>query len=339
MKRKTILIFVLAGFVWPGLTLRAQNKAPVAYPKGISDANRRVVFDSTAFNGEGLALPRWDNGYLVSHEVESYQAGKSNVRKYDASGQLVLEAAIWFPGSQRVLIYSATVAADGKLIAGGKAEKSDGSFAPFIALVDSAGHLTDVIQTLGFAPLNVCQAPDGTIWSFGTPGYNDQSEPNPGNTLRHYDFRKGELGSYLARSTFPRRPSPGVLSYIRCSSDGVVAYNTPTQQFIAMQYGDGAPHLYQAHSPPKLRLYGFAAANTGNVFGFFSRGGTGGLYFLALEESANSAQWIEVPGTVGEYTKAGVVVGLWGSDGDQLLVSRGDDPAGQLGLHWTTPLK
>lgn len=65
------------------------------------------------------------------------------------------------------------------------------------------------------APLNVCQTPDGTIWSFGTPGYNDQSEPLPGNTLRHYDFQKGELGSYLARSTFPRRPSPGILSYIR----------------------------------------------------------------------------------------------------------------------------
>jgi hypothetical protein len=107
-----------------------------------------------------------------------------------------------------------------------------------------------------------------------------------------------------------------------------------------MQYGDGAPHIYQAHSPPKLRLYGFAAAGTtGNVFGFFSHGGTGGLYFLTLDESANSAQWIEVPGTMGQYTKAGVVVGLWGSDGDNLLVSRGDDPAGQLGLHWTTPLK
>jgi streptogramin lyase len=102
---------------------------------------------------------------------------------------------IWFQGSQRVLIYSTTATSDGRIIAAGKAEKADGEAAPFVALTDLAGKVTTVIQTKGFAPMNICQAPDGTVWSFGGTGYDEHSEPNPGDTLRHFDFQKGEIGS------------------------------------------------------------------------------------------------------------------------------------------------
>ena len=123
--------------------------------KALSDSTQRVVFDNGAFSGPSTASPQWDNGYLVSREVETFQAGVANVRLYDHSGEKVREAAIWFPDSLRVLIYSATAASDGRIIAGGKAEKADGSSAPFIALTDHAGKVTSVIQTAGFFPVNI----------------------------------------------------------------------------------------------------------------------------------------------------------------------------------------
>ena len=59
---------------------------------------------------------------------------------------------IWFPGSQRVLIYSATATADGKILASGTAEKIDGSHASFIALTDRAGKSDGRYPNEGFCP-------------------------------------------------------------------------------------------------------------------------------------------------------------------------------------------
>jgi hypothetical protein len=318
--------------------LRAQDARSGVYPKALSDSSQRVVFDRGAFFGESTALPIWENGYLVSREVETFQDRTPNVRLYDQSGKHVREAAIWFPGSVRVLIYSATATPDGRIIAAGLAEKSDGTAAPFIALTDLAGKVTDVIQIKGFAPASICQAPDGTLWSFGGTGYDEHSHPNPGDTLRHFDFQKGQIGSYLSRSTFPEplHPGPEVRASIRCSAGEVVAYSHSAQAYVEMKYSDSAPHVYHAEAPSGLRLVGFTATGSKKVYGFFSRGGTGGLYYLSFYEAANTAQWLPVEGAVGAYTKSGVVTGLWGSDGDKLLVSRAEDTTGVAALHWAT---
>lgn len=307
-------------------------------PRYLSGSTRRVVFSRRAFFSGSAALPHWDNGYLVSREVETYQSGVPNVQLYDSSGEMVREAVIWFPGSQRVVIYSATVTSDGRMIAAGDAQKSDGSAAPFIVLTDLAGKVTNVIQTTGFAPANVCQAPDGTVWSFGGTGYNDHSEPNPGDTLRRFDFQNGEIGSYLSRSTFPKRPGPETRAYIRCSSSEVVAYSSKAQVYIEMKYGDSAPHVYHVEAPSGLRLAGFAMTAPKKIFGYFASVGKGGLYFLSFDEAAGKAAWVPVEGTVGAYTRPGVVTGLWGSDGNKLVVSRAGDSAGETALHWATPL-
>src|ERR1700732_892303 len=118
--RSAITLFgFCALFLSSQLSLRAQDARPVVHPKVLSDSTRRAVFDSGAFYGPSTPLPQWDNGYLVSREVETFQPGVANVRLYDTSGAKVREAAIWFPGSQRVLIYSATATPDGRIIAAG----------------------------------------------------------------------------------------------------------------------------------------------------------------------------------------------------------------------------
>jgi hypothetical protein len=335
-------LILLLGFFVLSITsqvsLRAQDAQPGVHPKALSDSTRRILFDSEAFFGRSAAMPQWDNGYLVSRAVETSEAGIPNVRLYDQSGGQVREAAIWFPGSQRVLIYSATATSDGRIMAAGAAVKSDGAAAPFIALTDLSGKMTDIMHTNGFAPANICQAPDGTIWSFGGTGYNERSEPKPGNTLRHFDFQKGEVSSYLPRSTFPKHPGPEMSAYIRCSAGEVVAYSPRAQEYIEMKYGADAPHVYHAEAPSGLRLGGFAVTGSKMIYGYFSLLGRGGLYHLSFDEAAKTVTWLPVEGTVGPYTKPGVITGLWGSDGDKLLVNRAEDRAGVAALHWATPL-
>ena len=334
--RSIMLLSVLA--ITASVSLRAQNARLGVYPTALSDSTRRVVFDREAFFGDSAAMPRWDNKYLVSRAVETYQAGP-NVRLYDQSGEKVREAAIWFPGSRRVVMYSATVTADGRVIAAGSADKPDGTVAPFIAETDLAGKMTDVIQTKGFAPANICLAPDGTIWSFGGTGYNSHSEPNPGDTLRHFELQKGEVGSYLPRSAFPSHPGPETLAYIRCLPHEVVVYATRTQEYIEMKYGGVAPHVYRAEAQSVPQLLGFAATGSKEVYGYFSSGGNSGLYYLSFDEAASTVRWLPVRGSIGAYTKAGAITGLWGSDDKALLVSRAEDSAGVIALHWVSPIK
>src|SRR6266550_9252517 len=137
--RRLILFEFFVLLIASQINLRVQDARPSVYPKALSDSSRRVVFDRSAFFGESTAMPNWENGYLVSREIETFQDWTSNVRLYDQSGKHVREAAIWFPGSLRVVIYSATATPEGRIIAAGDAEKSDGTAAPFIALTDLNG--------------------------------------------------------------------------------------------------------------------------------------------------------------------------------------------------------
>jgi len=320
--------------------LRAQDARPSNYTKALSGSTRRIVFENGAFFGTSTGAPKWDNGYLVSREVETFQAGVPNVQLYDQSGKQARAASIWFPGAARVLMYSATATSDGRIIAAGVTEKSDDTAASFIALTDLAGKITNVIQTKGFAPVNVCPAPDGTVWSFGGTGSDEQKhiEPNPGDTLRHFDFQKGEVASYLPRSGFPSRPRPEVSAQIRCSADEVFVYSSNAHVYIEMKYSGGAPQVYPAEAPSGLRFHGFAATGSKKAYAYFSKLGDGGLFFLSLDETSKTARWLPVEGTVGVYTKPGRITGLWGSDGDNLVVSRAEDRTGQTAFHWATPV-
>jgi len=102
------------------VNLKAQVTGTGVQPRVLSDTTRRVVFDSSGFFSEGAPVPNWSSGYLTSWTVETFEAGVPNVRLFDKSGGKVNEAAIWFPGSSRVIVYSATATTDGKIIAGGQ---------------------------------------------------------------------------------------------------------------------------------------------------------------------------------------------------------------------------
>jgi hypothetical protein len=338
-----ILVLALSFFVATShIGLKAQEARPAVTATGerlkiLSESTRRVVFDSGAFMGESPVSAQWDKGYLVSREIETYQAGVPNVKLFGESGQKVREAAIWFPDSQRVVIRSAAVTSDGRIITAGFAEKADGTWANFIALTDLSGKMTNVIQTKGYAPSEICEAPDGTVWTFGGTGYDRETGPNPGDTLRHFDFQKGQVASYLPRSTFPRLPVPDAPAYIHCSENKVVIYSEGAQEYIEMKYSDDTPRLYHAKAPSQLRLVGFAVTGARGVYGYFQYAGKGGLYCLSFDEAAKTVRWLPLESTVGLLTKPGAISGLLGSDGDNLVVRRSGDSAGDYALHWAAP--
>jgi hypothetical protein len=74
------------------------------------------------------------------------------------------------------------------------------------------------------------------------------------------------------------------------------------------------------------------------IYACFSKGGNNGLYHLSFNEASKTAQWLAVTGTSGAYTTPGVIVGLWGADGDKLIISRAEDPTGSTALHWISPV-
>ena len=328
------LLPALAFLLFAAPNIRGQSSSPA---KALSDSIRRVVFQGEAFFGEGQAMPRWSNGYLVARRVQTFQAGVPNIRLYDQNGNRVGEAAVWFPESQRVLIYSVAINPSGQIVAGGSANKADGTIVPFISLSDVNGKLVSAVQTVGFGPMNICLAPDGTVWSFGGTGYDEHSQPKPGDTLRHFDLQKGQIGSYLPRSTFSPtlRSGPDVRAQIQCSAEGVTVYSFSAAAYFEMKYTEASPHLYHLVAPPELKLIGFATTGPKQVYGFFSRSDFGGLYYLAFDESGKPVSWLPVKGTVGPLTDPGVVSGLWGAEGDKLILSRADDSVGVQAVHWT----
>jgi hypothetical protein len=323
-----------------GFAVMAQEPRNVGTPHSweqtIAETRNRVPFDGDAlFNGP---IPYWSDGYLIIRKIESFSATMPNVTLFGRNGSKSLEVALWFPGSQRVVIPSAAVSHHGGILASGEADKADGTRARFIAFANLKGQVTNVIQTEDFFPRNICEAPDGSIWAFGGMKWDtSKHEPLPGNVLRRFDVQKGETASYLPRSTFPPKMQADTLSYIRCSGDAVVAYSNPANVLIEFPYRAQAPQIYDISAPEGLEVVGFAVTNSGDMYGALDNLGTDdgkeGMYTLVLNRGADTGYWQPVKGAVGNLSDEGVVSRVWGIDGDSLVVSRGNDP---LALHWVT---
>jgi hypothetical protein len=326
-----------------GFSAAAQERLTSETPRGADqvmiETRNRVAFDGDAFLSN--SMPYWSNGFLIARTVESFSAATPNVRLFGTDGLKSTEVAFWFPGSQRVVIDSAAVSHRGGILASGEADKADGTRAPFIALANLRGQVTNVMQTGDFFAKNICEAPDGSIWAFGGTRWDpSQSQPLPGNILRRFDLQKGETASYVPRSALPSRIQAYALSYIRCSSSGVVAYSNPASALIEFPYGAAAPRIYHISAPKGLVVVGFALTDSGDLYGALDdlKDGTGieGMYTLVLDRESNSGRWQPIKGAVGDLDAEGVVSKVWGVDGDSLVVSRGGDPVGITALHWIT---
>jgi hypothetical protein len=322
----------------------AQDSKPAApaHFKTVSDSTARVLFDETAFYGPSTASPYWDKGFLISHEIETFQPNAPNIRVYDKSGHNILRATIWFPDSQRVVISSAAVTSDRRILATGEADKPDGTRAFFIVSTDPEGKVSTVIQTGDFHPRHICESPDGSAWAFGGMAWDETTNrPKQGDTLRHFDLKKGQIGAYLPRSTFPDQGNyDDGLTHIRCTAQSVIVYSSTASTYITLDYSPDTPKIYRVLIPsPGLRAVGFAVSKAGDVYGYLThasdknRSGDG-LYSLTVDQAALIARWTPVQTASAGTAKSGTVFQVWGADGEDLVVGRREDPAGSLALHW-----
>jgi len=315
-------------------------------PRTLTTPQRRIVFDSAPFS-VGSVVSYWDKGYLISIVPETTSPTSTNVTLYDANGHKARESAVWFPEAETVFILSAAVTIEGNVLASGTAVKHDGTRAYFIATADGSGRVTAAIQTNPFFPRSVCVAADGTIWSFGDLGRNQDRTMVEGDILRQFDFAKGLVSSYLPRSTFGSgRGSPAVGSgerrevYLRCSGNRIVIYSGSFDQYIDFDVKSRSMERFRIdRSAVDLPLRGLALTAAGDVYGhledYSKPNGPQGLFSLELDRNNGTVRWRPIPRASGPKTQRGVVSGLWGADGDSLVYNIFDDPAGRMGVSWS----
>jgi hypothetical protein len=293
--------------------------------KALSAAHRSVVFDSLPFS-PGSTVPYWEKGYLISKiNVEISGPNRPVVALYDANGAKVREASsVWFPGSVRVAISNAAVTPDGRIMISGSAEKTDGTWASFIAWTNLVGTLVNVIQTNPFGPLLVCSAPDGTAWSFGYA--KDPNEP----ILRHFDPVKGQIAAHLPRLSFPGRFSPAINGgegkhvYLRCSSEKLAIYSELADEYLEMDYATETVQRWPIdRTVNDVRVDGFAVMESGDVYvvanHFSDQPGHFPMFQLQIDRPAGKIRWLRVAGAAGNEMEPSQVRSLLGADHESLV--------------------
>lgn len=311
-------------------------------------SGKRVVFESAPF-ATGSTVPYWDRGYLVSIVPEITSAGSPNVKFYNATGNKVREASVWYPGASAVYILSAAVNQQGGVLASGTAVKEDGTRAYFIAATDLSGRITATIQTNPFSAANVCETPDGAVWGFGDLGTEPNAQPTDGNLLRQYDFDRGLIKEFLPRSTFgttahspAMRGNPGQEVYFRCLSNKLVIYSGIADQYVEFDTSTGSANRYVIDkSVTSLPVKGFAATEHSGVFGSLRDSSKPeamqGLFQLEIDATTKLVRWVPVTGAVGKKGEPGVVGRLYGADGEYLVHNYEDDPSGRWAVSWSLP--
>jgi hypothetical protein len=320
----------------------AERQFSTGPPSGILlPSERRVVFESTPF-APGSTIPYWDKGYLISIVPETMSSGIANVILYDSNGKEVRESSIWFPDALAVYILSAAVTREGNILASGTAVKGDGTRASFIAATDSSGKISQVIQTNPFSPANICDGGNGTVWSFGDLGA-DPNVSQTGNLLRQFDLHNGLLKELLPRSTFGQTTSPPALqatlghgTYMRCLATKVALYSGASNQYIELDTTTNSLSRFSiARSAADLLVKGFAVTDHGDAYTCLADSSgpeaLQGLFRLQLDAKSGHARWVPVS------SAAGVIGRLWGADGEYLVHSYRNDPAGRSAIFWSLP--
>jgi hypothetical protein len=333
--------------------IRAQNALTTVTARSSSELmlappHQRVFFDATPFS-PGSVVPAWDKGYLVSRVAESGGPDRPTVWLYDSRGVKFREAAVWLPGASRVIVGSAAVTPDGRIAVVGNAERNDRPTSSFVAVTDANGNLTRVIETNPYHPSKICVAPDGTAWTFG---WSKREPRDPGipeaPMLRHFDFQKGELATYLPLSTFNTQWNPagargeGRSTFFTCAPDRVTIVVEETSEFIEMDYATETIRRWRVDlSPHNLAVRGsLAVLDSGEVFAYMGRAlmkpGLRGLFQLQRDATTNTVRWLPVEGHTGNTWDLSMINDLLGAEGDSLVyLTRDDWPA----VKWARPTR
>ncbi len=286
-------------------------------------------------------IPDWDRGYVIHYEIEvNYSPETPMVVMYDNTGKRVREGRIWPQGAGSVRIRRTAATRDGAILAAGWAIMQDGSISGYIAKTDLAGNTTQSAATSAFRPEQICEAPDGTVWSLGSTIGPDGREHNA-DVLRHYSFERGLMHSFLPQSTVEapldsETPwfSP-FASYLRCGNEKISLYLKFTDEYVEVNISSFELKRWKLDDAvvQQRKASGLAVTEDGRVYVSFRASGlegvplVRGLYQIKAKSGNPIAALLPVAGTIstierGKVPPPGTFTMLWGADGNQLVVWR-----------------
>lgn len=343
-------LIALFGSILSCAAAQAQSQAPTPAEAGrISDTLRSQAYPEILYD---QVMPDFDHGYMIQHGIEvNHNAQQPMVAVYDASGKRVLEGRIWPHGAGSVRIRRTAMTREGGILAGGWAVLQDGATPGYLAKTDAQGSTTQSVYTGDFKPEQICEGPDGTVWSLGRAVRSRGLSSPDTEVVRHYSFEKGLLHSFLPEETVrlvQNSDQPWFVpfgSFLRCGKDKVSIYLEFTDEYAEITDSSFTLTRWKLdHSAAQQRrANGLAVTDDGrvyaslsvhNAFGVSGPYGLTSLYQVKAEPGSPIARLLPVGGTVdvyGTYREAdrpptGALVWLWGADGNQLVVWRVEEP-------------
>jgi len=214
--------------------------------------------------------PLWAHGYLAQFS-EDVTPGNPNAYVYDRQGKVASQARFWFPGVQRIMLLDAIATAEGGVIASGTAVTDAGGSFWFPGKTDSSGVLIAHLELPKFIG-RVCEASDGTIWTYGYAATKESENDHNYSLVEQYSFEKGLLNSYLSRQLVAVRrfaiaaggggPSG---TFLVCSKDRISLYMNQTNEYVEIEPSTQKLQRWKMDMAPLERVWvtGLAATEDG----------------------------------------------------------------------------
>jgi hypothetical protein len=266
------------------------------------------------------------------------------VTMYDRVGKKVLESRMEPPGAAKFIIHFAGATQTGGIIAIGGGAMTDGPSQRRYGANHASVGLGD------FYPHQVCEDTDETVWVLGYESkYGDTADADK-NVPRHYSFEKVLLNSFVSLDSISKsfdavlNVSASRKSFLSCGKGRVTVLFWSAAQCVQIDTSSEKLTRWSIALPSgvRARANGFAETEDGRSFvglGDFSdqdKMWTAGLYELKADIGTTAAYLIPVEGTIvksdpNEIAPDGTFLGLWGADGNDLVVQRQGDG---WGLSW-----
>ena len=320
----------------------AHDQRPPSEAGQISAPLRSAAYPEAIYP-DGI-IPDWDRGYVIHYEIESNSSPDTPmVVMYDNTGKRIREGRIWPQGAGSVRVRRTAATREGALLAAGSAIMRDGSIQGYIVKTDLAGAAVKTLLTGSFSNEQICEAPDGTIWSLGKANLPDDGQEHDTNVVRHYQFDKGQLHSFLPESTVQapvRSKRPWFVpwgSYLRCGKEKISLYLNFTREYVEIDTSSLELKRWKLDEAvlQGRDADGFAVTDDQRIYVSFRTSlspgvpSVRGLYQIKTVPGNNVASLLPVAGTIttierGKLPPEGSFISLWGADGNQLVVWRMD---------------
>jgi hypothetical protein len=263
--------------------------------------------------------PSWTHGYLAQFPGD-VTPGNPNADAYDRQGKVASQARFWFPGVVRITLLDAIATAEGGAIASGNAETDEGEMFSFLAKTDSSGVLISSLETGRFI-VRVCEANDGTIWTYGYTVAKESADDHNYFLVEQYNFEKGVLNSYLSRELVALRQHAAVGgggpngAFLVCSKDRISLYMNQTNEYVEIEPSTQKLQRWKMDMSPLERaaVTGLAATEDGHIYASLyevdntTQTKTHGLFELRAERGKASATWLPVASTLNAHREGKVV--------------------------------